>query len=1122
MDLDQSGLGFQKTKVYLGPSLGWVETQILPSRVITTPGTHQILPGDSTIFVDVAGSVTLILPNVIEWVKETAYQPATGFGRLISVKDMGNGATFPITVQPFDAQKIDDQLGAVTITQTYQSITFAPVNDLTGWWRLNANTVISGSGNMVLPVNPQTNRWISSIDVGGNAILTQPAFSNISGTAQVSQGGTGLTAGNQWGIPYFNTTTQMLSTTTAAQGQLLVGNLGGPPSWTVNPVLGFAGSPGTLGLKQTSGANVILASHPSSTTYTFRFPVDPGASGQILQSDGTGQTVWVSTPVFSPNDFVKRAGDTMTGSLIIDNNNPQLALTSDAGHTGQIFGINKTANQARWSIQLMDGAPETGGNTGNNFSIRRYSDVSTVLDDPLTFSRATGLGTVLADPTAPLGIATKAYVDSHSAGSITEPPNDTRLYGRIQTSGVGAWAKSVPLTGTVVGDPITGSLTINTAAAAGITVKSTGTNIAQVNLDKGASGTNATVSAYTNGSPRWAFILGNITPEANVADGSNIQLVRYNNAGTALSPDALTISRATGLATVAGDPTDPLGIATKQYSDLKVAKTGDTMTGTLTVTQPAALSQIRVESAAGQSSNILLNKPSSGQMAYVTGATAGIARWGMFLGNSDPESGSNSGSNFSIIRYADGTGTVIDQPITIARSTGQTNFNVTTDSTAPSNGAVTILGGLGIAKQTWHGGIVNVNVAINNASALRISTPAGSNSASMSWLNGTAERWRITGVNNTSETGGNVGSGLGIAGFADDGTTLLGGVNFVTFIRSNLSTAFSQTTDSTAVANGAVTIAGGLGVAKTIVARNGIFNYPAVPNGSNALLVIGNMTDINGNIAGTASQGNHTCNTPCTVYSNSLTGTYTFNAGTAGSQGLGNLTTCSLVVKGGGTPSNFAVNYAYAAFNGADVSGSLVGGSATYRIGPPVWGSFTGTGPALSIALHAGLQVDDQSIAVTGTSSVGSTRGVYIAGQSATTGIGLYVNSGNGFAGIYCQDSILCAAGNNRGMGYTTGAGGQVTQITSRTTPVTLNRACGAITLVSAAGTTAWQTFNVSCLVCASTDTVRVCQASGTDKYMIFVTRVTAGGFDVTFATTGGTTVEQPVFNFSVLKGAFS
>jgi hypothetical protein len=104
------------------------------------------------------------------------------------------------------------------------------------------------------------------------------------------------------------------------------------------------------------------------------------------------------------------------------------------------------------------------------------------------------------------------------------------------------------------------------------------------------------------------------------------------------------------------------------------------------------------------------------------------------------------------------------------------------------------------------------------------------------------------------------------------------------------------------------------------------------------------------------------------------------------------------------------------------------------------------------------------------------------------------------------------------GLGFSTGAGTAVTQATSRTTGVIANASCGAITLVSSAGSTSWQSFTVTNSAVAATDTVRVCQKSGTDKYMIHVTKVAAGSFEITFATTGGTTIEQPVFNFSVIK----
>ena len=104
------------------------------------------------------------------------------------------------------------------------------------------------------------------------------------------------------------------------------------------------------------------------------------------------------------------------------------------------------------------------------------------------------------------------------------------------------------------------------------------------------------------------------------------------------------------------------------------------------------------------------------------------------------------------------------------------------------------------------------------------------------------------------------------------------------------------------------------------------------------------------------------------------------------------------------------------------------------------------------------------------------------------------------------------------GVGYATGAGGAVTQLTSRTTGVTLNKTTGAITLFSAAGTTTAATFVVTNSTVAATDVIILNQKSGTDLYDLMVTAVAAGSFNISFRTTGGTTTETPVFNFAVIK----
>lgn len=114
--------------------------------------------------------------------------------------------------------------------------------------------------------------------------------------------------------------------------------------------------------------------------------------------------------------------------------------------------------------------------------------------------------------------------------------------------------------------------------------------------------------------------------------------------------------------------------------------------------------------------------------------------------------------------------------------------------------------------------------------------------------------------------------------------------------------------------------------------------------------------------------------------------------------------------------------------------------------------------------------------------------------------------------------SGVIASTGTAGVGYSTGAGGTVTQAISRTNSVLLNKPTGAITLFSAAGTTTATTFTVSNNIVAATDVVILNQKSGTDLYDLMVTAVAAGSFNITFRTTGGTTTETPVFNFAVIK----
>lgn len=112
-------------------------------------------------------------------------------------------------------------------------------------------------------------------------------------------------------------------------------------------------------------------------------------------------------------------------------------------------------------------------------------------------------------------------------------------------------------------------------------------------------------------------------------------------------------------------------------------------------------------------------------------------------------------------------------------------------------------------------------------------------------------------------------------------------------------------------------------------------------------------------------------------------------------------------------------------------------------------------------------------------------------------------------------------------VGFSTGAGGTVTQLTSRTTGVTLNKPSGQITLVagSIAGLSS-QEFTLTNSYIAATDVVLVSFASGLTAatYDVTVTQTSAGSCKISVhnVNNSATPTDTPVINFVVIKGVNS
>lgn len=291
----------------------------------------------------------------------------------------------------------------------------------------------------------------------------------------------------------------------------------------------------------------------------------------------------------------------------------------------------------------------------------------------------------------------------------------------------------------------------------------------------------------------------------------------------------------------------------------------------------------------------------------------------------------------------------------------------------------------------------------------------------------------------------------------------------------------------------------------------------------------------NGTFTGTASFQNITASGNLSV-----SGTFTLGGTTiSGFTGTGNFVlanTPTLVTPILGTPTSGTLSNCTGLPVGTGISGLGTGVATALAVNvgsagaPVVNGGVLGTPSSGTLTNCTGLPL----ASVTG---LGSNVATFLATPSSSnlaaavtdeTGSGALVfantptlvtpNIGAATGTSVAVTGSIRSSSASAGLGYSTGAGSAVTQGVSRTTGVTINAVSGAITLFSAAGSATPATFTVTNSAVSATDVIILNQKSGTDKYHLLVTAVASNSFDITFFTTGGTTTEQPVINFAVIK----
>lgn len=455
-------------------------------------------------------------------------------------------------------------------------------------------------------------------------------------------------------------------------------------------------------------------------------------------------TAWKATYIAYIDTKVAKAGDTMTGDLVISKADPSLFLSKTGpGQSSAIRG--RFNNIRRWALYLGDSTTESGGNTGSEFSLVRHDDSGNVLGFVLKASRVTGLVEVLSDPVDPLGIATKQYVDSHSAAAATAiifaPAGNvsaTNVQAAIQELDNEKVAKA--------GDTMTGHLSLPTGPSAANAVRKDYVDNAIATMDLSAYALKA--SPVFTGDPQ-APTPATADNDTSIATTAFVKAQGYaplaspTFTGDPKAPTATPGDNDTTIATTAfvvaaiaaaggggggGIPDAPAdgklyGRQSLAWSaGVKLA--GDTMIGDLTIAKdfPA----------------IFLNRTGTSQ-ASIRGQKNGLLRWTTNYGSATAESGGNTGSDFLISRYDD-AGNIIDTVLQINRASG----------------AITSTGDVTINKQaptiTLDRTDTNDGMIIGKVAGVR--------------------RWSTHHGDNTAEAGGNTGSEFRINYYNDAGSLI--------------------------------------------------------------------------------------------------------------------------------------------------------------------------------------------------------------------------------------------------------------------------------------------------------------------------------------------------------------
>jgi hypothetical protein len=331
---------------------------------------------------------------------------------------------------------------------------------------------------------------------------------------------------------------------------------------------------------------------------------------------------WLNNTAYHVNDM---AFDTVGGR-----NTYGICVTN---HTSNASGIMND-DAVYWAFTYNSMAPGTASTIGYDHTATGMvaTNVQTAIDESFSLKAPKASPAFTGTPTAPTvapstdsttKVATTAFVQS-VAQSLVSAGIVTNWNGRN-----GAVTMTLADITSIGGAPIANP------AFTGIPVAPTATSGTNTGQLATTAFVQAAVVASTTGVASWNARIGDVV---------------------------MTIADITG---AGGAP-----VASPAFTGVPLAPTAAPGTNTTQIATTAFTAAGYLPLAGGAIVNNLVVNAAAGSSAALTGQKGGKNRWQIILGDSTAETGSNAGSDFNIIRYADDGTTVLGTPLAVTRQYG--------------------------------------------------------------------------------------------------------------------------------------------------------------------------------------------------------------------------------------------------------------------------------------------------------------------------------------------------------------------------------------------------------------------------------------------------------------------